>query len=287
MATERLPMRKTREILRLKWVLHRSNRETARSLGISAGAVSATVVRARAQGLDWDAVTQLSDEQLETLLYGAKREPGKQRSLPDPSWMYRELRRPGVTLELLHLEYLERHPEGYRYTAFCDHYRRWLKSRKLSMRQIHRGGEKLFIDYSGKKPRIFDSKTGEAVEVELFVAALGASSYTYAEATRTQSSVDWIQSNLNALEFFGGATKLLVPDQLKTGVTRPDRYEPQSQRTYEELARHYGTAILPARPGKPKDKAKVEVAVQVAQRWILACIRDEIFFSLEELNERI
>ncbi|MEM6733758.1 MAG: IS21 family transposase, partial [Myxococcota bacterium] len=150
-----------------------------------------------------------------------------------------------------------------------------------------RGGEKLFLDYSGKKPRIFDSKTGEAIEVELFVAVLGASSYTYAEATRTQTSVDWIRSNVNALEYFGGVTKLLVPDQLKSGVARSDRYEPQSQRAFEELARHYGTAILPARPGKPKDKAKVEVAVQVAQRWVLACIRDEIFFSLGELNERI
>jgi transposase len=287
MARERLPMRKIREILRLKWILERSNRETARSLGISAGAVSQTVVRAKQRGLDWVAVCGMNDEQLDTLLYGAKLVPGAQRPLPDPSWMHRELRRTGVTLELLHLEYLERQPDGYRYTSFCNHYRRWLKARGLSMRHLHRAGEKLFVDYSGKRPHIMDSKTGEIHEVELFVAVLGASNYTYAEATRTQKSHDWIQSHVRAFEFLGGVTQLIVPDQLRSGVSRPCRYEPQVQRTYEELACHYGTAVLPARPAKAKDKAKVEVAVQIVQRWILACLRNETFFTLDALNERI
>lgn len=287
MARKRLPMRKTREILRLKWVLHRSNREAARCLGISAGGVSQAVTRARERGLDWSAVDALSDEELDTRLYGLRPCPGAQRPLPDPSWIHRELRRAGVTLELLHLEYLERNPDGYRYTAFCDHYRRWMKGRGLSMRQVHRAGEKLFVDYSGKKLHIVDSKTGEVIEVELFVAVLGASNYTYAEATRTQTSRDWIQSHIHAFEYFGGVTQLIVPDQLRSAVSSPSRYEPQVQRTYEELARHYNSAVLPARPAKPKDKAKVEVAVQVVQRWILACVRNERFFSLDDLNVRI
>ncbi len=287
MAKERLPMRKIREILRLKWVLKRSNRETARSLGISAGAVSQTATRARERGLDWPRANAMDDQQLDTLLYGAKVAPGARRPLPDPSLMHKELRRAGVTLELLHLEYLERHPDGYRYTAFCDHYRRWLKGRGLSMRQRHRAGEKLFVDYSGKKAHIQDPKTGEVIGVELFVAVLGASNYTYAEATLTQTSQDWVQSHVRALEFFGGVTQLIVPDQLRSGVSRPCRYEPQVQRTYEELAHHYGAAVLPARAAKPKDKAKVEVAVQIAQRWVLACLRNETFFTLDALNERI
>lgn len=241
MARERLPMRQIQETLRLKWVLERSNRETARCLGISAGMVSKTVVRATKLGLDWSQVEMLTDEELEVRLYGPRAQPGAQRPLPDASWTHRELRRPGVTLELLHLEYLERDPDGYRYTAFCDHYRRWQKSRGLSMRQRHRGGEKLFVDYSGKKPRIIDPKTGAATEVELFVAVLGASNYTYAEATRTQSSPDWIRSHVHALEYFGGVPELLVPDQLRSGVSKPCRYEPGVQRTYEELASHYNT----------------------------------------------
>ena len=287
MAHKRLPMRKTREILRLKWVLNRSNRETARSLHVSAGGVSQAVTRARARGLDWPRVDAMNDEELEALLYGRKRVAGAQRPLPIPSWIHSEMKRVGVTLELLHLEYLERYPDGYRYTAFCDHYRRWLKGRGLSMRQIHRAGEKLFVDYSGKKPSIVDSKTGEVIAVELFVAVLGASNYTYAEATLTQSSQDWIQSHVRALDFFGGVTQLIVPDQLRSAVSSPGRYEPGLQRTYEELGRHYNTAVLPARPAKAKDKAKVEVAVQIVQRWILASLRNETFFTLDDLNERI
>jgi transposase len=287
MATERLPMRHIREILRLKWVLKRSHRETARSLGISPGAVASVMSRATQIGLTWDALEHVTDAALEERLYGPKITGRIARPLPDPAWIHTELRRAGVTLELLHLEYLEQHPDGYRYSAFCAHYREWLERQRLSMRQVHKAGEKLFVDYSGKKPEIVEAATGVVRPVELFVAVLGASNYTYAEATETQRSADFIQSHSQAVEFLGGVPALIVPDQLKTGVRDASRYEPILQRTYEEWAAHYQTVILPARPAKPRDKAKVEVAVQVAQRWILARLRHETFFSLATLNARI
>lgn len=281
-------MSKAREILRLRWALERSVRETARSTGASCGVVSATESRARRAGMDWAAVEGLDDEQLDRRLYGGpKHLRGPSRPTPDPLWMHAELRRPGVTLELLHLEYLREHPEGYRYTAFCEVYRRWLGRRGLVMRQQHKAGERAFVDYSGKKPRVVDPTTGEVIEVELFVAALGASNLTYAVATRTQTIGDFVGSHVGAFEYFGGAPEITVPDQLRSAVRVPSRYEPTIARTYAELGRHYGTAIVPARPGKPRDKAKVEVAVQVAQRWILARLRDETFFSIESLNRRI
>jgi transposase len=257
-----------------------------RSLGLSVGMVSGTLARAQAAGFaSWDAVSVLSDGELEARLYG----PGRsaERPRPDPVWIHSERQRKGVTLELLHLEYLERHPDGYRYTQFCEHYRRWCKRQRLSMRQVHRAGEKMFVDYAGHKPRIVDRTTGEEREVELFVAALGASSYTYAEATESQRVADFLSSHSRALAFFGGVPELVVPDQLKSAVTRADRYEPGLQRSYAEWSRHYATTILPARPRKPRDKAKVEVAVQVVERWILARLRHETFFSLAELNARI
>ena len=288
MATERLSMRCVKEVLRQKWVLKKSNREVARSLAISSGFVSGVVTRAVAIGLNtWAEVEGLSEEGLEERLYGPKVKAGSARPLPDGAHIHAERKRPGVTLELLHLEYLEGNPTGYRYTAFCNHYRGWLMKHRLSMRQVHQGGEKLFVDYSGKRPHLIDPKTGEVINVELFVAVLGASSRTYADATMSQQSHDFIQSHVRAFEYFQGVPKALVPDQLKSGVTGADRYEPIIQRTYEEMARHYGTAVLPARPAKPKDKAKVERAVQIAQRWILARLRNETFFSLDALNTRI
>ena len=179
------------------------------------------------------------------------------------------------------------HPNGYKYTQFCDRYRRWLKKRRLSMRQVHRAGEKLFVDYAGTRPVLQDPRTGERIEVELFVAVLGASSYTFATAVASQRSEDFIHAHVEALHFFGGAPQILVPDQLRSAVKIPCAYEPEAQREYEDLARHYGAVVIPARPGKPKDKAKVESAVLVATRWILARLRHETFFSLEELQERI
>jgi len=287
MATGRLSMRKVREILRQKWVLGRTHREVARSLGVSAGAVGSVVSRAAEAGLNWVAVEGLGEAELEQRLYGASPASIPERPMPDCSYIHAERRRPGVTLELLHLEYLEKHPGGLRYTQFCETYRRWLARRRLTMRQVHRAGEKMFVDYAGKKPHIVDPLTGEQIDVELFVAVLGASNYTYAEATRTQRSAEFVASHARALGYIGGVPAAIVPDQLKSGVTLACRYEPAIQRTYEEFASHYGTSILPARPAHPRDKAKVEVAVQVVERWILARLRNQTFFSLAELNERI
>jgi transposase len=281
-------MRHTREILRQKWVLGRSHREVARSLGISNGTVGATVLRARAAGLEWSQVEALADDDLERRLYGPPEVAGQRaRPWPDCTWIHAERRKPGVTLELLHLEYLERHADGYRYTQFCEIYRRWLKRRGLSMRQVHHAGEKCFVDYAGQKPKLVDPATGEVHEVELFVAVLGASNYTYAEATATQRVPDWLASHQRAFAFFGGVTSAVVCDQLKSGVTVPCRYEPGLQRSYEEFAQHYGTVIVPARPAAPRDKAKIEVTVQIVERWILARLRHETFFSLAALNARI
>lgn len=287
MATERLPMRCVREILRQKLVLGRSNRQVAASLNISNGTVSSAMTRARTLGLDWDKIAALSEDALEERIYGPKLTTRAGRPMPDPAYLHVELRRPGVTLQLLHLEYLEQHPNGFRYTAFCRHYNEWLAQQRPTMRQVHHGGDKLFVDYSGNKPQIVDPTTGEVTEVELFVAVLGASNFTYAEATRTQTVRDWIGSHVRALEAFGGVPKAIVPDQLKSGVTQPCRYEPGIQRTYEEMAAHYNTTIMPARPKSPRDKAKVEAGVLIAQRWILAKTRNQTFFSLAELNERI
>lgn len=279
-------MRSTREILRQKMVLGRSHRATAASVHVSLGAVSLAVARATDARLTWAEVEALDDAELEARLYRSGA-PAHVRPEPDCAWIHRERHRAGVTLELLHHEYLEQHPTGLRYTAFCDRYREWLERRGLIMRHVHVAGDKLFVDYSGKKPHLVDSETGELIEVELFVAVLGASNLTYAEATMTQRSQDWIASHVRALEFFGGVPAALVPDQLKSGVVKACRYEPETQRTYEDLATHYGTTVLPARPGKPRDKAKVEVGVQIAQRWILARMRNEVFHTLGELNARI
>ena len=287
MAGRRLSMRRTREILRQKWALGRSHREVAQSLGVSTGAISAALARAKAAGLSRESALALGEVALEHRLYSNARGGASARPLPDWAEIHTELRRKGVTLALLHIEYLERHPDGYAYTQFCGYYKRWRGQQKRSMRQRHRAGEKLFVDYSGKKPEIVDPRSGEVREVELFVAVLGASNYTYAEATESQQSADFIASHVRTFEYFGGVAELLVPDQLKSGVTKACRYEPGLQRTYEEMAEHYGIAVLPARPRKPKDKAKVEVGVQVVQRWILAVLRHETFFSLAALNARI
>jgi len=286
MATERLSMRKTREILRLK-ELKRSHREIARAIGVGIATVSDAMARAKAARLDWTALAAMSDAEVEARLYPRPADD-VERPLPDPATLDIELRKTGVTLRLLHHEYLEQNRVGpYGYTQFCAHYNAWKTTQLLTMRQIHRAGDKLFVDYSGKKPSIVDASTGERIEVELFVAVLGASNCTYAEATRSQTVADWVMSHVRALEYFHGAPAAIVPDQLKSGVTRSCRYEPGVQRTYDEFAQHYGTVIFPARPLSPRDKAKVEVGVQVAQRWILARLRHHTFFSLDELNDRI
>jgi transposase len=280
-------MHKIREILRLRWVLGLGVRQAAASADVGRSVVSKTATRAERAGLDWAAVEKLSDTELERKLYGAPCAPSHSRAEPDPIYIHTELRRPGVTLELLHLEYIESYPEGYRYTAYCDRYRAWQKKRGLWMRQVHRAGEKTFVDYSGKRPSLIDPSSGERVFVELFVGVLGASSFTFAEATQTQRVPDFIGSHVRMFEYFGGVSEIVVPDQLRSAVTIPSRSAPGIQRTYADLGRHYGMAVVPARPRKPRDKSKVEVGVQVAQRWILARLRNQTFFSLVELNARI
>lgn len=287
MAMDRVPMRKIREILRLRWEQKLSVRETAACVDLSTGVVGKVSQRAKASGLSWEQASSLDEVALERMLYGDPRSKTDIKPKPEPLWMHVELRRPGVTLELLHLEYLEQNPSGYQYTAFCEVYRRWLKQRGLTMRQLHKAGERMFTDFSGKKPSIVDPRTGERIELELFVAVQGASSYTYAQAMYTQQLRDWVMAHEKAFVYFGGVTELTVPDQLKSAVTTSCRYEPAIQSTFADLARHYDTSVYPARPYKPRDKAKVEVGVQVVQRWILARLRNETFFSLESLNLRI
>lgn len=278
-------MRKTKEILRLKEALGLSHREVAGSLGISAGTVGKTMARALAAGLAWSEAEALTEEAIEARLFGTV--AGPSRPLPDFAAVHAEYQRSGVTLQLLFEEYRVLFPAGYGYTQFCDYYNRWLGTRGLTLRQVHVAGAKAFVDWSGNRPFVIDPATGEAVPCELFVAVLGASNYTFACATRTQQIPDWISCHVRALAFFGGVPRALVPDQLKSGVSRSCRYEPEVQRAYADLARHYGTVIIPARPMKPRDKAKVESGVLVVQRWILARLRNQRFFSLAELNARI
>jgi transposase len=281
-------MRKTREILRLKWVQGRSHREIAGAIGVGVGTPTQVVARARrAQITCWAEVEALSDEELEARMYPAPVLNGAPRPEPNPAAIHIELRRTGVTLRLLHEEYLLANPNGYGYTKFVELYNAWADRLLVTMRQVHKAGEKCFVDYSGKKPSIIDANTGDRVEVELFVAVMGASNYTYVEATATQRSADWIASHVRLVEFLGGAPRAVVPDQLKSGVVIASRYEPGIQRTYEEWSQHYSTTILPARPRTPRDKAKVEGGVLIAQRWILARLRNLTCFSLDELNEHI
>lgn len=286
MATERVEMHVLREILRQKLGLGRSHRQVATSVGVSAGKVASVFADARTLGLDAAAVDAMSDAELDARLR-PKTAPTSVRPEPDCVVLHLELRRPGVTLALLHVEYLTAHPDGLRYTAFCDRYREWAKRHSPVMRQVHVAGDKLFVDYAGMKARFVDPQTGEIIEVELFVAVLGASNYTYAEATRTQQVADFVSSVSRAFSFIGGVTRAVVPDQLKSAVTIACRYDPLIQRTCAELGRHYATTIMPARPRSPRDKAKVEVGVQIAERWLLARIRDETFTSLGALNARL
>ncbi len=221
------------------------------------------------------------------LLFAVAAKPVRQIE-PDFPAIHQELKRKGVTLQLLWSEYAADHGEkAYRYSRYCDLYRDWSGRQKRSMRQIHLAGEKLFIDYCGPTAEVVNSITGEVRSAQIFVAVMGASSYTYAEATWSQSLPDWIGSHQRALRFIGGVPALLVPDNLRSAVRKPCRYAPEPNQTYQEMARHYGTAILPARPYKPQDKAKAEIGVQVVERWILARLRHHRFFTLQELNSAI
>jgi len=287
MPGQRLPMRKIRDVLRLR-ADGLSKREIAASLSIGVTTAGEIIRRVRRAGLSWPLPENLSDEAIERLVYPPTPVTAKDRR-PQPEWaeVHRELRRPGVTLQLTWEEYREAHPDGYGYSRYCDLYRSWEQRLSPTMRQLHVAGERTFVDYGGTTLEVVDGTTGEVRECQLYVAVLGASSYTYAEATFSQRLVDWIGSHVRAFAFFGGVTAQTVSDNLRSGVSKACFYEPAVNRTYAEMAAHYGTAIVPARPGKPRDKAKVEVAVQVATRWIVAKLRNRRFFSLTELNAAI
>src|SRR5437868_6840372 len=287
MAQSRLPMRKIRDVLRLS-AAGRSKRQIAASLGIGPTAAGACLRRAREAGISWPLPDDLGDAALERRLYPAPAVAAKDwRSLPDWPAVHRELRRKGVTLQLVWEEYRAAHPDGYSRSRFCELYRAWEGRLSPTMRQAHVAGEKLFVDYAGTTIDVVDAATGEAHACQLFVAALGASSYTYAEATFTQTLPDWIGSHTRAFAFFCGVPAMVVSDNLRSGITKACFYEPAVNRSYAEMAAHYNTAIVPARPYRPRDKAKVEVAVQIATRFIIAKLRNRQFFSLSALNAAI
>jgi len=288
MPTVPITMRKLKEILRLKYGCLMSHRQIATSLSISSSVVSRYANRAAQLGITtwpyddkWDDIT-LKNAFLKTEV------KIKKYPLPDWSTVHQELKHKTLTLQLLWEEYVERHPDGYySYNHYCRLYKVWLKCQKPSMRQNHKAGEKLFIDYCGPTLNIVGPTTGHIRTAQIFVAVLGASNYTYAEATWSQKLEDWVMSHARCFEFLGGVPELLIPDNLKSGVTKACRYEPDLNPTYQQMAAHYNTVIVPARPYKPKDKAKAEVAVQIVERWIMARLRHEIFFSLGQANERI
>ena len=280
-------MRKIREALRLA-ASGLSTRSMASSLGVGRTTLREYLSRARSAGLSWPLPDDLSDSALEELLF--PRSPSVTRgAFPQPDWTYvhNELRRKGVTLALLWEEYRTVHRDGYGYSRYCELYTRWEGKLSPVMRQRHPAGERLFVDYGGTTVDIICPKTGEIRTAQLFVATLGASNYTYVEASWTQSLPDWISSHVRAFEFFGGVPVQVVCDNLKSGVIKACFYDPAINRTYGDMARHYDTAIVPARPRKPKDKAKVEGAVLLAERWILARLRNQRFFGLDEVNAAI
>jgi transposase len=284
MPRNRVSMKKIREVLRLKWSLGLSEREIGLSCNISKGTVSNYLSRAEKAGLSWPLPEKLDDELEQKLFKRSKRSKAER---PDVDWaeIHREMQRKGVTLLLLWHDYKLEHPEGYEYSTFTIHYRQWKQSQNLSMRQNHKAGEKLFVDYAGMTLAITNPVTGDIKDAQIFVAVLGASNYSYLEASGSQKIEDWLASHQRALAFFGGVPEIIVPDNLKAGVKSSSYYEPELNVAYAEFAQHYGLAVIPARVRKPQDKAKVEVGVQIVERQVLAPLRDRTFFSLTEANE--
>lgn len=278
-------MRKIREVLRLRHDHHLTTRAIGVSCSIGRSTASEYLQRAHDAGLSWPLPADLDDEALESLLYPPLPPvPHEGRPLPDWDYIHKELRRKGVTRFLLWQEYRAETTCGLQYSRFCELYQQWRNRQDPVMRQIHKAGEKLFIDYAGQTVPVTDPSTGEVRFAEVFLAVMGASSHTFCEATWSQGLPDWIASHIRAFGFFGGLCEILVPDNLKAGVTSPHLYEPDLNPTYQDLAVHYGVAIVPARIRRPQDKAKVESGVQVAERWILARLRNRTFFSLARLN---
>lgn len=280
-------MRKIEEVLRLKYEARRTHREIAASYNISPSTVSEYVMAAKAAGISWPLPDSMTAEELNERLFPERKRAASKIPQPDWAYIYRELKRKSVTLSLLWIEYRQREGEGYSYSQFCYRYGQWKKQLTPTLRLPHKAGEKLFVDYAGQTVPITDPETGEVTKAQIFVGVLGASNYTYVEAHASQQLPNWIGAHVRMLNFFGGVPEVVVPDNLKAGVKSPHLYEPDINPTYQAFARHYGIAVVPARSRKPKDKAKVETAVQVVERWILARLRNHQFFSIGELNAEV
>ena len=289
MANKKLNMRKVRELLRLRFQQELSNRQAAKTVGIGKTAASEYISGFRKSGLTLDQAMTLSDKDLlATLNIHSHRENPRYEALAKLfPYIERELKRTGVTLQLLWQEYREGHPDGYEYSQYCHHFYKWRASQKVSMHIEHKAGDKLYVDFAGQKLSVVDPQTGEITEHEVFVAVLGCSQLSYIEAVPSQKKADWSQVNENALRFFGGVPRAIVPDCLKSAVKTSDRYEPQINETYQDFARHFDTVILPARALHPKDKALAENFVKIAYQRIYAPLRNMVFYSLEELNEAL
>ena len=288
MTQEKLSLRKIREILRLKYEVGLSNRAIARACCVSNSTVGEYVVRARRAGLVWPLAEEESEAELYKQLFPEVKKPQRVER-PQPNWekMHLELARQGVTLQLVWQEYRTDHPDGYGYTQFREYYQRWNQSHTTSMRLPHKGGEVLEVDYAGMTLPITNPETGEIRQAQVFVATLPASSYIYAEVQPSQELQHWLAGHVRAFAFFGGVPKILRPDNLKSGVTKPNYYEPDLNPSYQELAEHYHVAVLPARVRKPKDKPHVENGVQNVERWVLAPLRNQTCFSEGGANRAI
>ena len=287
MAKKRTPMNKIKEVLRLKYDCGLSNRSIASCLKLGPSTISELLTRFKQSELGWPLPESCSDADLTQALYHGKK-ASRDKVMPDFTQYAVELRRKGMTKMLLWQEYHEQYQEqAYAYTQFCEHFTRWFKTQKRSMRQLHVAGDKLFIDYCGPRLQVVNPDTGEVREAEVFVATLGASNYTYAEATYTQQLEDWVMSHARCFEFLGGVPDMVIPDNLKSAVTKTCRYEPDLNPTYHQLAEYFNVAVIPARPYKPKDKSKAEVGVQIVERWIMARLRHQTFYSLAQLNGEI
>jgi transposase len=283
-----MSMRKIREVLRLTHELGLSVRQVREATGVGKTAVSEYVRRAKVVGLTWPIPPEISDAALERWLFTpAGFHEGLTKPLPDWTKVHEELKRRGVTLMILWEEHRAAYVDGHGYSRFCELYGEWRRRLSPTMRQTHVAGDKLFVDWAGDTVPIIDPMTGEVHEAHLFIAVLGASSYTYAEARWSETLPNWIGAHVNALDFLGGAPKAAVPDNLKAGITKPSRYEPGVNRTYQDLADHYGFVVLPARIRRPRDKAKVEAAVGIVSRFVLGKLRNRRFFSLVELNDAV